>query len=195
MAESRLCGYCRVPGHRKPDCPTFLEHRKLVLTHTPQQRKAFVDAMCKVGLGIGAMCKIDDYMTGENSIALIRNFDYIQHCNFIDVRQVKYSKQVKITPLRVAEDYEYRGIYVNALVMGNGKSHERNIRVNITAQLKRHAGTLLPNHYEYERTIDIQAPSYDCDYDPETLVTNVEMPRRLLIGGEVGNNVRGIMPE
>ena len=196
MAENRQCGYCRTAGHRRPDCPLLAEHRTHVLTHTPKERKAYIDAMGKIGLGIGAIMKIDEYgFRNHEAIALIRDFDFIANCNFMDYRNIKYSKQIRLDPLYVAEDFIYRGIYTAVLCMGDGKAIERNIRIAITKELNKLNGKLQSNMYDYHNLLEISSPSHDIEYDPELLVKNIAMPRRLLLSGELEHGHRGIMPE
>ena len=60
MAE-RLCGYCRQLGHRKPECPDFLQHRNTVLTHTPKQRKALIEAFGKVYIKTVSVADLQHY--------------------------------------------------------------------------------------------------------------------------------------
>ena len=195
MAENRQCGYCRTAGHRRPDCPLLKEHRTLVLTHVPKERKAFIEAMGKIGLGIGAILKTEDYsFRSHEAIALVRDFDFIQNCNFMEWRNIKYSKQIRLDPLKIDEDFIYRGVHVAVLCMGEGKAIERNMRINITKELNKLNGKLQPNMYDYHNLLDIQSPSHDIDYDPEILVKNIHMPRRLLLSGEQEYGHIGIMP-
>lgn len=192
--SDRLCGYCRQPGHRRPDCPEFNESRNLVLAHTPQQRKLLIESLGKIGLGIGAMMKVNLYHEGEH-IALVKDFDWVQHCNFIDTKYIRYSKRVKVNPQYVEKDFTYRGLYMEALVMGNGSAQQRNIRIYISNELLKFNGKHITDLlYMEERWADIVAPSHDIEYDPEILVTNINMPRRLLRTGEGEYNHRGIMP-
>jgi hypothetical protein len=196
MAENRQCGYCRAAGHRRPDCPVLHEHRNLVLTHTPKQRKELIEALGRIGLGNGGMFKNDDWaFTNRETIAMIRDFNFVQECNFIETKNVKYSKQVRIDPLNVSEHYVYRGVYVRVLVMGDGKALERNMRIAITRELNKLNGTLNQTSWAFDGLLEIAAPCHEVDYDPEILITNVTMPRRLLLSGEKEYGHTGIMPQ
>lgn len=193
MSE-RLCGYCRQSGHRRPDCPEFNGQRSTILTHTPQQRKVLIESLGKIGLGIGAMIKISSSYDGER-IALIKDYDWVRYCNFIDSKSLRYSKKVKLEQRFVDRDFTYRAISVGILSMGNGFAEERSMRVHITHELRK-ANNERTDDSEWmqDRWLNIVAPSYDIDYDPKILVEKVDMPSRLILKGESLLGVTGIMP-
>lgn len=196
--SDRLCGYCRAPGHRKPDCTSFNEERKLVLTHTPQQRKRLIEAFGEVGLGIGALIRIEDYYSPERSlIGFVRDFDWVRFCSFMNAKHLKYSKRVKLDPLFVDKNYEFRSVHASVVAMGNGIAEERRIGIPISRLLKRKSQ---PNYHELENRnymdplrFTITDPSYDVEFNHETLTNSIVMPRRLLIGREQ-EHMKGYLP-
>ena len=199
MAE-RLCGYCRQLGHRKPECPDFLQHRNTVLTHTPKQRKALIEAFGNIGLGVGALLRVEDYWKPDKyKLCMVKDFDWVQSCNFIDVRNVKYSKRVRLDERHVEADYTSRSVHASLIAFDNG-AEEIGVSVPITRLLMRHRNpnSVSPESAFYNRVnFTIDAPSHDIDYDPEILVKDIQMPTRLRIGSESNNFhllVRGIMP-
>lgn len=196
MAE-RLCGYCRETGHRKPSCPMFHEHRNLVLTHTPKERKRLLEYLGKIGLGNGAMIKFDPdwYNISMGAIGIIHDFEWVSACSFFDVRNVRYSKQVKIDTRSVEKDYYYRSIHVNYLATGNGFSDHRNLGIRISRFIDKINGVTHREAAEWDDPHwEIVSPSHDIDYDPDILIRHVYMPRRLLMPGEQEWNGWGIMP-
>jgi len=194
MAE-RLCGYCRQPGHRRPECPTLLEERKLVLEHTPKQRLETIRALKKIGLGIGALVTLKDWYTGNESLGMIKDYNFIRNANFMEHKQVKYSKRVKLMPLYVEKDYGYRRVHVEFLSMGGGGADLRNVGLNITTLLR-----ILDNPSVHQDPLTdrfkMENPSQVIEFDPQILVQNIQMPRRLCLSKreESYNYLTGIMP-
>ena len=201
MAE-RLCGYCRVIGHRKPDCPDFKDHRNTVLTHTPKQRKALIEAFGKVGMGVGALLRVQDYWNNERyKLCIVKDFEWVQNCSFIEARNIKYSKRVKLDTKFVEDGFINRSVHAN-LIAFDGGAEEIGVSVPISRILmrQRDPNSVPPEKDFYNRiNFTIEVPSHEIEYDPEVLVNKVSMPQRLLLGGEkntIFHNyyVRGIMP-
>jgi hypothetical protein len=197
MSE-RLCGYCRAPGHRKPDCPTFINERNLVLTHAPKERKRLIEAFGEVGLGIGAMISYNapSWATDQHFIGLVKDFSWVGTCSFMNSKQLKYSKRVKLEPLYVEQHYEHRNIHMNVVAMGNGVAEERRIAVPITRLLKRKKfADYVKREEVYFNPLPftIVEPSHDIEIDREALIYSVTMPRRLLLTGE-SDFQKGILP-
>lgn len=196
MAETRKCGYCMQPGHRKPACPMFAEQRHKVLTHTPIQRKELIATLGRMGLGNGALISIPERYGGDKRlIGIVHNFDWVSNCNFMDHRCIKYTKQVRLDERTLEADYEYRNIHMTFLETGSGSMTERNLGIRISRHIRIMNGAVAPNTYAWDPPVwKIESPSYETDYDPEILVMDVVMPRRLLIGNEQEYHMRGIMP-
>jgi len=201
IMSERLCGYCRNIGHRKPDCPDFKDQRNIVLTHTPKERKALIEGFAKVGLGVGALLRVQDYWSPEKfKLCMVKDFDWVANCGFIEARNLKYSKRVKLEPRYVNESFIARSVHAS-LVSFDGGAEEITVSVPISRMLMRlkDPNSVSKEHDYYNRiNFTIEAPSHDIDYDPEVLVKKVTMPQRLLIGSEKGGNynhyVTGIMP-
>lgn len=182
MSESsRLCGYCRMGGHRKPDCPEFKSQRLICLTHTPKQRKALIDTLVANGLGIGAMIKGNSW-DGEY-VGLIDSFDWVKSANFVESTNVRYSKKVRLKELNLNWDFEYRSVHMRFLRMGGGHAEYRTKSVHFKN------GKLVSNDWE----MMVAAPSDTCEYDPDILVREIYMPTRLCKNKEERYE-RGVMP-
>jgi hypothetical protein len=198
MAE-RLCGYCRQLGHRKPDCPDFKAHRDLVLYHTPKQRKLLIEGFAKVGMGIGALLRVQDYWNQDKyRLCMVKDFEWVSNCSFIEVRNIKYSKRVRLETKSVESGFINRSVHAG-VVSFDGGAEEMSVSVPISRILMRHQdpNSVAPERDFYNRiNFIIEVPSNDIQYDPEVLVRQVQMPQRLLLGGEDKFNtyVRGIMP-
>lgn len=194
MAE-RLCGYCRQPGHRRPECSTLLEERKLVLEHTPKQRLETLRALKKIGLGIGALVTLKDWYTGAETLGMIKDFNFLTRANFMEHKQVKYSKRVKLSPLIVEKDYGYRRVHIEFLSMGGGGADLRNVGLNITTLLRMIDNSSIQPDLLAER-FKMENPSEVIEFDPQILVRDVQMPRRLCLTKreESHNYLTGIMP-
>lgn len=199
MSE-RLCGYCRNVGHRKPDCPDFLGHRNTILTHTPKQRKALIEGLARLGLGNGALLRVQDYWHPDRvHLCIVNSFDWVEHCSFINERNVKYSKRVRLDELIIEENYINRQIQMRVLKLSGG-TEEINVGVPISRMLKRlqDPNSVYPEEDYFNKiAFSIDSPSYDCDYDPQVLVKNIFMPQRLRIGKEkdaYNTKITGIMP-
>lgn len=192
MNEGRLCGYCRQPGHMMRKCPTVLEERNNILKHTPQQRLVAIQSLAKLGLGIGAMIQRRDWYESEH-VGVINSFEWLKHAGFHEVKNIKYSKRVRVIPLRVTDDYGYRRLNLQYVAMGNGKAEFKNAGVHISRNLAALEGRVRDG---YDDDFIIVSPSYVIEFDPEILVENVQMPRRLCFSGELENGgfMRGIMP-
>lgn len=190
MNEGRLCGYCRQPGHMMRKCPTVLEERHLILKHTPEQRLVAIRSLAKVGLGIGAMIQRREWYEPAH-IGIIDNYDWISNANFIETKQIKYSKRVRVTPLFVESSYGYRSIHVRYVAMGNGSAGHKNASIYISRLIAQLEGRHVDG---YETDIAISAPSNTLEFDPSILVENVNMPNRLRFSDEKDKVFRGIMP-
>lgn len=186
MSE-RLCGYCRNPGHMKPSCPLFREERMLILKHTPIQRKLLIHSLAKAGMGNGAMVAGTDFW-GKDFIGIMQDFDWVGSANFMDYRNLKYSKKVRLTSLHIEKDYTYRRIHVKIISMADGVTTMSNLPVYAT---KLYEG-LSPTHF-FDCQVQIITPSYDADYDESILTKSVLMPDRLKLSNELGY-MTGIMP-
>jgi hypothetical protein len=169
---SRNCGYCREAGHQKPKCPLFMEHRRQVLTHVPAMRKKVLDAFVKSGFGVGVIFEWHDTYENTTGIAMIQDYSFIGGLNFMTSKNVKYSKQVRLTAGSL-EDY-YGTVYFPSIAMWDGISQKRNMSVPY-AQLR----GLEENKYNRHRKI--LSPSYDYpDFDPALFIQNIRMPARLV---------------
>jgi len=198
--SDRLCGYCRQLGHRKPDCPDFLGHRNTVLTHTPKQRKALIEGLARLGLGNGALLRVKDYWHLDRvHLCIVNNFNWVEGCSFITERNIKYSKRVRLEERFVESDFISRQIQMSVLKL-NGGAEEINVGVPVSRMLMRFQdpNSVPPEeHYFNKIAFSIDAPSYDCDYDPQVLVKDVFMPQRLRVGKEkdaYDAKLTGIMP-
>lgn len=202
MSE-RLCGYCRLSGHQKPACPEFLKERNTVLTHTPIERKKLIESLGKVGLGIGALLRVQDYWDpSKYALCIVKDFDWVADCNFVESKNVKYSKKVRILPRYVETDFLTRNVHVNVVRLdGGGEGYRISVPISRMVGRLNNAPHIMSEENYYNRiNFTIDAPSHDIDYDPEVLVKNVSVPRRLLIGKEdkgYGSSVGmyGIMPQ
>lgn len=168
---SRNCGYCKDAGHQKPKCPLFLDHRKQVLTHVPAMRKQILDALIKVGFGVGAIIEHNREQENIKGIAMIQDYSFIGNMNFMGHKKVKYSKQVRLIPSGIGDFYG--SIYFSAIAMWDGISEKRTISVPY-AQLK---GQGESNYYKFTTLL---SPSHDYpEFNPSLFVQNIRMPARL----------------
>ena len=182
MAD-RLCGYCRGEGHRKTVCPQLLNERNTVLTHTPMQRKKLIELFGKVGLGIGALLRVQDYWDRDKFfLCIVKDFDWVAECNFIEAKNLKYSKKVRIQTRDARNDYITRAIHTSVLKLdGNAENYRISVPIGRLVGRLENDTTLMAEEQYYSRLLfTIDAPSHEIDYDPEILVKNVDMPRRLL---------------
>lgn len=168
---SRNCGYCRETGHQKPKCPLFLEHRRQVLTHTPAMRKTIMDAVVRVGLGVGTIVEFHDSYENITGIAMIQDYTFIGGLNFMDSKKILYSKQVRLTAGGIND--HYGSIYFPAIAMWDGVSQKRKISVPYN-QLR---GVGENKYYKHTK---ILSPSTDYpEIDPTIYTQNIRMPARL----------------
>jgi hypothetical protein len=154
-----------------------------------------IETLAKCGLGIGAMIKISSDFYWEDSsqmfIGLIQDFEWVSNCNFIEAKNLKYSKQVRLTSLNVLEDFNYRRIHMRYLRMGNGSANEFNLSLAISRYIKGEVDRSL------DRKFEVSCPSHDIDYNPEVLVRDIVIPDRLLTNEEKKrgiSRVHGYMP-
>lgn len=135
MAESRRCGYCRQVGHRVTDCVQKNGERDLIKRHWLSEPIAIYQAICKIGLGPGAMLR-----EGENSLYQVLDYNtsfrrqswgghsfessflremMINGSDLITYKKVKYSKQVHFSlnspmpegMIRTADRYHRNGMH------------------------------------------------------------------------------------
>jgi hypothetical protein len=193
--SDRLCGYCRAPGHRKPECPEVKEQRHLLLTHTPKQRLELMRALAKLGLGVGSMFRGRDYYNDCEYIGTIQNFDFVADCNFIEAKNVRYSKKVRLSTLDIHKDFIYRRIYIRYLHMAAGSTSYRNLALCVTQALHEAVGAPDRDMYRaaFPQDFNLFSPSDVIDYDDEILVRGIAMPKRLRSTNET-EYMRGYAP-
>jgi len=92
--NERRCGYCRDYGHTVAKCATKRNLRRAIGYHTLNESMAISQALSGAGFGPGAIIKRE----GDDSLYLIENHNFLNGRNdYYDERNVKYSKQVRIT--------------------------------------------------------------------------------------------------
>ena len=185
---ARKCGYCRLNGHWMPDCPTRAEHRRVVLTHTPLERKFLLAYMAKQGFGDGAVLRTGGYYMTEGT-AILNGGDWINTLQYVGQTKVRYSKQVSINPNQsidrvndVALDNQFGHISANAFVSTPKESRERNL--HMTLHDIAHPRMMDVNN-DRGYSVALLEPSYKpYDVSPEHLASNVLIHKRLFIPGE-----------
>ncbi len=106
--SSRLCGYCRQQGHRADKCEEKANVRKEILTFVPQERKFVLDTMVKRGWGEGATFVVSRW--GTSTTYVLHNADFITKWQFGTQNRVKYSKQLRFTPMHLIHRHTYASI-------------------------------------------------------------------------------------
>ncbi len=94
MSERR-CGYCRDYGHTANKCVAKESLRQAIAHHVLNERRRQSEILTAAGFGVGAIiCDGND----ESKLFLIENHNHTTRRNdLFDYRQVKYSKEVRIT--------------------------------------------------------------------------------------------------
>lgn len=141
----RLCGYCRQDGHRADKCGEKAGVRTAILTHVPKERKFILDTMVKNGWGEGATFVQIDWYANKSRTFVLTGADFIKRWQFGAQKRVKYSKQLRFTPMSPIEKtldgaiadlkYQYDHITVNALCFGDGASDMREVRIPVRSIL------------------------------------------------------------
>jgi hypothetical protein len=184
-----------MPGHCRPECLEVHQQRNLILTHTPLQRLELIRALGRLGFGLGAMFRGKEYYNDGEFIGTVCNFDFVTACNFVESKNMRYSKKVRLNTLCVEKDYIYRRIYMRYLHMSGGTTSERNLSISVTQALLDAANAPERDAYRqaYAQDIQLFAPSNDIEFDEEILIRDICMPKRLLLGKE-NTYMKGIMP-
>ena len=207
MAGPRLCGYCRIGGHRMPDCNLKREHRNLVLTHTPKERKTLLSWMTQQGYGEGAVLLLGGFYDRGNKTAILNGTDWIKDAQFTNQKNKSYSKQVVVT---LQDSYErniegqhlprqWGYVYPNAFTSGNGESTEG--AITLTLNDIANPNTTLPDGSK-GYSCALNQPSYTpYSIRDEELASNIFISSRLFMGDEKPerewhrySHVQGITP-
>ena len=186
---SRLCGYCRMGGHRVPDCPMKAEQRKTVLTHTPKERKYLLEYMAKQGFGNGAVLRTGGHYTEEGT-AILNGGSWIAGAQFCAQNRVKYSKQVALNLNEsvhringIPTKNQYGHISANAFVTSARKSCEQSLHISMH-DIANPKMMEIDNNRGY--SVALLEPSYEpYDVSPEELASHIFVHKRLFIPGEV----------
>lgn len=183
--SSRLCGYCRQQGHRADKCEEKANVRKEILTFVPQERKFVLDTMVKRGWGEGATFVVSRW--GTSTTYVLHNADFITKWQFGTQNRVKYSKQLRFTPMHliqrhtdgsIAENkYQYDSAIVSALTFGKGESGINEVRLGVSHMLMPQP---MPENVTESHGVYLIDPSYKpYDMEPSLYAKNVVVHRRV----------------
>lgn len=184
----RLCGYCRQDGHRADKCAEKAAIRNEILTHVPKERKYILDTMVKNGWGEGAtFIQMDYYNNNKSRTFVLTSADFIKHWNFGSQKRVKYSKQLRFTPMSPIEKdvgggiadvrFQYDHLTVNALCFGDGTSEMREVRIPVRSIL---SPTMFDGNNLQDRELKlVEASHTPFDVEPSLYTQNVIVHRRV----------------
>lgn len=134
---ARLCGYCRLDGHRMDKCPTKKEHRTVSLAHTPKERLFLLDFLTKNGLGLGATFLMNPYWSNHPATITILDAEWVSELQFVGVKRVKYSKQVRVDPKQSIERIgdtitrdQYGSFLLRAFMAHDGNASVSDMHIN-----------------------------------------------------------------
>lgn len=183
----RLCGYCRQDGHRADKCGEKASVRSQILTHVPMERKYILDTMVRKGWGEGATFIQMDWYNNKSRTFVITGADFIKHWNFGAQKRVKYSKQLRFTPMSPIEKdvgggiadvrFQYDHLTINALCFGDGSSEMREVRIPVRSILA--PAMFDGNNLDSREPKLIEASHTPFDIDPNLYIQNVVVHRRV----------------
>lgn len=185
---ARLCGYCRKDGHRADKCDEKAKIRMEILTHTPRERKFTLETMVKNGFGEGATFAYTRGYDNVTTTNVITDPSFIRNWQFSSISKVRYSKQIRFTPLQsicrdeagniIDNRHQWDYLNINCLSFGEGTSKEETLRLAIRYILN-------PAHYDAS-TANLTSiplliePSYKMFDVPDHLyVDNVTIHKRV----------------
>lgn len=185
---SRLCGYCRMGGHRADKCDIKLEHIKEALSHTPKERKFILDSLPKLGFGLGATFRMRNWYNSHDVTCTITGHEWISELQYTQFKKIKYSKQVKIIQkesfVRIGDsvlnaDNQYGHFNIRLLVIENGTIGEQTMALRYAALVR--AKDLSPEQYlNGPGIISFISPSYEpYPYTVEDLTRCIYIHSRL----------------
>ena len=187
VMASRLCGYCRQDGHRADKCGEKAGVRTAILTHMPKERKFVLDTMVKNGWGEGATFVLLDWYANKTRTYVLTGADFIKRWNFGAQKRLKYSKQLRFTPMSPIEKtldgqiadlkYQYDHISINALCFGDGASEMREVRLASRAILS--PAMFDGNNLDNREPKLIEASFQPFDIDPALYAKDVIVHRRV----------------
>ena len=183
----RLCGYCRQEGHRADSCAEKAGIRNQILAHTPRERKFILDLMVKNGWGEGATFILKDWYNNNTHTYVLIDADFIRRWQFGAQKRIKYSKQLRFTPISPVEKtpdgkvadirWQYESVIVQALSFGAGGSEIREVRIPVRC-------ILAPTMFDGNNITDreprlIEASHKPYDVEPSLYTENVIIHRRV----------------
>lgn len=190
MSNGRLCGYCRLSGHRADKCPEKEALRKEVLIHTPMERKKTLQFLVDNGFGEGATFLYKkNYWDVEPATYILTDANFVRDWQFSNFRNVRYSKKVKFTPRRYVErdldgkpldiKYQYDIISVGALAIG-ANAEQTTVRMQVSAIMK--ANLADPDdvsRWDYRVPFFIERSNKMFDVSNNTFAANVHIHKRI----------------
>ena len=192
MAQ-RACGYCRDIGHQRPKCPMLHEQRRGFHDHIKNETLKVYRFLCSIGLGPNALVDANVLNWGprhhkEPLLAQILPYDYQVEQRYYHgdtyktvfterivnslyrCKNVKYSKQIKITHMRLEDDSIYAEL---PLLLLDGSNNVKTYSVN-THSLYQRSMSVPVNRYAAAEGKQVMekvfvCPSNDC---PDIILPN-----------------------
>ena len=189
--NERRCGYCRDYGHTAAKCATKRNLRSVIGYHALNESMALSKALSEAGFGPGAIIKRE----GDECLYLIENHNFLNDRNaYFEERNVKYSKQVRITlhsftgKVHTPPEYSLvatmnRRAYVVIIATDMTNMSEESY---FQIMVKQAGINDIENssYYSWYRRCDLVVPSYDqCENSNHD--RPIFLPQRLRSSGEV----------
>ena len=92
--SNRLCGYCRQPGHLKPDCDLIKNQTTIIRKHVGRQRKLQNELALMNGIGAGALITAHDPWSGQEHHCIVPTLNFNNFDVWVDWHNKSYSKQI-----------------------------------------------------------------------------------------------------
>lgn len=191
---SKLCGYCRLPGHTMPKCELRNNQIGVLRRHVGRERLNLATMLRDSGFGNGALVQGYSYQYGENTTMIVTDFnESVPHYQnpMWDSRNMKYTKKVRMTLRTITGTLNEElpdditrvfpeGFYVVARPLDNvNDTYSCYFRICDLSTSKR---TDKPHYYSWNRHSLMIAPSTDGDVDMDMVMTPFKLPDRL--GGQ-----------
>lgn len=196
---TKRCGYCRNIGHTKPNCPVMQYKIDMIKRWLPFEKRNILNLLAENGYGDGAIVSAYSWRkSADVSVMLtneLLNQISVYSSRFIDYRQVKYCKRVRVTLKSFTgltpEGYDEEksnnemNMYFIPSVYAGGMNLEdpsENIDCAVfynSLEKLTSSRTKTVQSFMWERPCQLLSPSYDIKIDESLLNQPYNMHERL----------------
>lgn len=110
-SKERACSYCHEQDHNRVSCPTMKADMDKIRPHISAYRRAFIDALCKIGMVPGTIA-VHNHGQGIRNMYLVERINFEEIDLFLPSRNPCVVRGLSVTGFDDSDDYRRRW-YIN----------------------------------------------------------------------------------